>query len=252
MQSDTAAKLLEINRAFYRDYAGAFAATRRRIQPGVRRVLSLLPTQDGRFADLGCGSGALAQVWGQTNRRGLYLGLDFSPALLEEARLAVAAKNYPGLEFRFVPADLSLPDWSDQLSGESPLDGALAFAVLHHIPGAASRRRLLEQIRLLLKPDGVFVLSVWQFQHSPKWMARCLSWETAGIHNDEVEGGDFLLDWRHTLPGQDQKPGLRYVHLFTKEELGSLAKVAGFSIQNEFESDGQGGRLGLYQIWRTV
>jgi len=252
MHPDVAAKLLEINRAFYRDYAGAFAATRKRIQPGVQRVLTQMPAQEGRFVDLGCGSGAFAQAWGQTGRRGLYLGLDFSPALLEEARQAAAEKNYPGLEIHFVQADLSRPDWSDLIPKEPPLDGALAFAVLHHIPGAASRRRLLGQIRHLLKPGGVFVLSVWQFQHSPKWMARRLPWQTAGIRDDEVEEGDFLLDWRHTLPGQDQKPGLRYVHLFAREELAGLAAGAGFSIQDEFESDGQGGRLGLYQTWCAV
>ncbi|NPV78394.1 MAG: class I SAM-dependent methyltransferase [Anaerolineae bacterium] len=252
MHPDVTAKLLEINRAFYRDYASAFAATRKRIQPGVRRVLEQLPAQKSRFVDLGCGSGALAQVWGQSGRRGLYLGLDFSPTLLEEARQTAATKSYPGLEIQFLQADLSHPNWIDLIPKEPPPDGVLVFAVLHHIPDAASRLRLLKQIRNLLGIDGIFVLSVWQFQHSLKWMARRLPWERVGIRDDEVEEGDFLLDWRHTLPGQDQKPGLRYVHLFTREELSRLAANAGFSIQDEFESDGQGGRLGLYQTWRTV
>ena len=252
MHPDVTAKLLEINRTFYRDYAGAFAATRKRIQPGIQRVLTQLPAQESRFVDLGCGSGVVAQVWGQTGKRGLYLGLDFSNTLLEEARQSAAAKNYSGLEIRFQQADLSLADWSDLIPKKPPLDGALAFAVLHHIPDTTARLQLIEQIRLLLKPDGVFILSVWQFQHSPKWMARRLTWETVDLHDDEVEMGDFLLDWRHTLPGQDQKPGLRYVHLFTRDELTTLAAGAGFSIQDEFESDGQGGRLGLYQIWRAV
>jgi len=46
--------------------------------------------------------------------------------------------------------------------------------------------------------------------------------------------------------------GLRYVHLFTREELADLASQTGFSIESEFESDGEGGRLGLYQAWRKI
>jgi len=52
------------------------------------------------------------------------------------------------------------------------------------------------------------------------------------------------------LPGQPEQIGLRYVHLFSRSELTELAAQAGFSIENEFESDGDGGRLGLYQAWR--
>jgi len=42
------------------------------------------------------------------------------------------------------------------------------------------------------------------------------------------------------------------VHLFSREELGGLAQRAGFEIVDEFESDGQGERLGLYQVWQKI
>ena len=62
--------LLEINRRFYQDYAEPFAATRRRIQDGVRQSVQDLP--DGRYLDLGCGSGALARYWTRPRPDGSY------------------------------------------------------------------------------------------------------------------------------------------------------------------------------------
>jgi tRNA (uracil-5-)-methyltransferase TRM9 len=247
MHPTTQSILLDLNRQFYQTFGRAFAATRRRIQPGVRRVLGELPP-DGRWVDLGCGSGALAKAWAETGRKGLYLGLDFSEALLEEARQGL--KPVPqGLDVHFERADLSDPGWSRGLRDTS-FDGALAFAVLHHLPGVDLRQRVLEDLRRLLKSGGLFVHSEWQFQHSPKLMARRQPWEMIGLTDADVEAGDTLLDWRYALPGQPEQVGLRYVHLFDREELAGLAADTGFEIIDEFESDGEGGRLGLYQMWR--
>jgi len=83
-------------------------------------------------------------------------------------------------------------------------------------------------------------------------MARRVPWETVGIDESNLEPGDTLLDWRYALPGQPEQVGLRYVHLFTREELAELAAQAGFTVDSEFESDGDGGRQGLYQAWRKI
>jgi tRNA (uracil-5-)-methyltransferase TRM9 len=249
MHPTTQSFLLDLNRQFYQTFGRAFAATRRRIQPGVRQVLGQLAA-GGRWVDLGCGSGALANVWAETGRKGLYLGLDFSAALLEEARQGL--KPVPqGLDVHFERADLSDPGWSRGLRDAS-FDGALAFAVLHHLPGVDLRQRVLEDVRRLLKPGGLFVHSEWQFQHSPKLMARRQPWETIGLTDADVEVGDTLLDWRYALPGQPEQVGMRYVHLFDREELARLAGETGFEVIDEFESDGEGGRLGLYQVWRRL
>lgn len=251
MHPNTQTTLLELNRRFYQAFGPAFAATRRRIQPGVRAALERI-SNGGRWVDLGCGSGALAVEWARRFDSGRYLGLDFSAELLAEARRAVASVSIPpGLEIRFAQADLAEPNWSAPLAGER-FDGALAFAVLHHLPGAELRRRVLAQVRGLLPAGGRFILSNWQFQHSPKLMARRQPWALAGLADDDVEPGDTLLDWRYALPGQPEQTGLRYVHLFSREELAALAADAGFAIEETYESDGEGGRLGLYQVWRAV
>lgn len=248
MKDDVSARLIALNREFYETFAGAFATTRRRIQPGIRKVLDTLPKR-GRWLDLGCGSGALALEWIKQKRKGLYHGLDFSAGLLAEAEKGLEGIDLPkGLKVNFGQADLTSGDWSEGLKPGS-FDGIFAFAVLHHIPGEERRIKLLKQVRELLRPGGIFIHSEWQFQYSEKLMKRRLPWEFIGFSQEDVEPGDTLMDWRYALEGQQEKVGYRYVHLFTRSELGELAEATGFRIIDEFESDGEGGRLGLYQRW---
>jgi tRNA (uracil-5-)-methyltransferase TRM9 len=244
MDSTTRAALLEINRRFYRDCGVAFAATRRRIQPGVRRALGMLPA-GGDWLDLGCGSGTLALEWAKSRRSGSYTGVDFSAVLLDIARREAREVDSATLELRFVLADVSATGWEREFTMQR-FEGALAFASLHHLPDTELRLNLLRTLRTLLKPEGWFVHSEWQFQHSPRLLERVLSWERAGIDSRCLEPGDTLLDWR-----AQGEMGLRYVHLFSAEELEKLAQDAGFKVVEQFSSDGAGGKLGLYQIWRV-
>jgi hypothetical protein len=62
---------------------------------------------------------------------------------------------------------------------------------------------------------------------------------------EEVDEGDYLLDWR--AGGS----GLRYVHHFSEAELKALAAASGFRVMETFHSDGRDHRLGLYQIWEV-
>ena len=250
MQAATAARLLSLNLQFYQTFGKAFAETRRRIQPGIRRALELIPPS-GRWLDLGCGPGTLAVEWFRQKHQGEYLGLDFSAQLLDEARQAVQGLSLPGLQIHFESADLSFAGWEKAAQGQ-PFDGVLAFAVLHHLPGAELRRQVLCRVHELLAPGGCFIHSEWQFQHSPKLMARRQPWDRIGLKDEDLEEGDTLLDWRHALVGQAERSGLRYVHLFSRLELADLAARSGFVVEREFDSDGEGTRLGLYQVWRRV
>lgn len=242
-------KIFDLNGQFYQQYGGAFAETRRRIQPGVRRIINEW-VQNGNWLDLGCGSGALSAEWTEKGILGLYEGLDFSPVLIETAQAASQAYDLkPGQQVRFAIATLSDPDWVKACSRTS-YDGILMFASLHHIPGAETRTRLIEQIAALLPTGALFIHSEWQFDRNPKLLARVQPWSTAGISDADVEPGDTLLDWRHMQAGQTDDPGLRYVHLFSREELVDLARSGGFTIETEFDSDGVTGNLSLYQVWR--
>jgi tRNA (uracil-5-)-methyltransferase TRM9 len=242
MDSHIVEQLLEINRRFYSQFGPAFATTRRRIQGGVRGVLAVLP-DEGSWLDLGCGSGALGEEWLRRERTSAYLGLDSSTELLQEAQASAGSGRV-----RYLRADLSDAAWA-QPHAEGSFRGALAFAVLHHLPSHALRVQILRQVHGLLEPNGLFIHSEWQFQNSPKLTARIQPWSAAGVDEADLEDGDTLLDWRYALPGHPERVGLRYVHRFTTEELAELALQSGFSVQRSFEADGHGGRLSLYQLW---
>lgn len=234
MQTETARKLIELNRQFYQTFGAHFSATRQRIQPGVRRILDTLHG-DENLLDLGCGNGELANVLAQNGFHGAYTGLDFSAPLMNTANRTAA--NFP---IRFGEVDLTA-DWG--LDAE-PFDFICAFAVYHHIPSAPIRLAMLEKTRELLKPAGRFALSNWQFLNSERLRERIQPWQRAHLSAADVDEGDHLLDWR------SGGEGLRYAHHFSEPELAELAQNSGFRILETFYSDGENGRLGLYQIWQ--
>ena len=84
MDSETAARLIEINRDFYTQFGVDFSATRHRIQPGIRRCW-IYYKGDESILDLGCGNGELARALTKRGHHGAYLGVDFSLPLLKEA-----------------------------------------------------------------------------------------------------------------------------------------------------------------------
>lgn len=241
MDSATAARLIQLNKDFYTRFGDSFSATRHRIQPGVRRVLDVL-TGDESILDLGCGNGELARELSKRGHRGSYLGADFSLPLLREAE-----SQPEGFTAKFMEVDLTkLSAFSDQLSSASHWSLITCFAVLHHIPSTELRLNMLQTVRQLLRPDGKFIHSNWQFLNSERLKARIQPWEAVAISPSEVEAGDYLLDWR------SGGEGLRYVHHFTESELNDLAGATGFQVVKTFSSDGETGDLGLYQVWKPV
>ena len=239
MDSKTAERLIELNRNFYTRFGESFSATRHRLQPGVRRVLEMLEG-DESILDLGCGNGELARELAKRGHRGPYLGVDFSPPLLKEADSAL-----DGFSANFLQVDLThLPAFSGQLLAAGKWSLITAFAVLHHIPSHDLRLSILRTVRRLLKDKGRFIHSNWQFLNSEKLRSRIQPWEEAAVSESDVDAGDHLLDWR------SGGEGLRYVHHFSEKELSELAEASGFQVSDVFSSDGEGGRLGLYQVWR--
>ncbi len=238
MDSDTAVKLIALNRDFYDRFGESFSATRQRLQPGVKRILESF-RGDENILDLGCGNGEFARALAERGHRGSYLGLDFSLPLLREADSQL--KDFPA---KFLEADLTkLSTIRGQLLMTDHWSLITAFAVLHHIPTNKLRLDILNTVHELLIPGGRFILSNWQFLNSEKLKARIQPWDAAAVSASEVDAGDYLLDWRN---GGE---GLRYAHNFTAEELSALAKQAGFQVVDSFLSDGEGGKLGLYQEW---
>jgi 2-polyprenyl-3-methyl-5-hydroxy-6-metoxy-1,4-benzoquinol methylase len=239
MKTEIAARLITLNKQFYQTFGREFASTRQRLQPGVIRVLEML-NGDETILDLGCGNGEMVRELMRGGHRGPYTGIDFSLTLLEVAR-----HGWEDAPATFLRADLTAPDWDKKIkpSLSQPFDLVTAFATLHHIPNAETRLSILKKTHALLRPGGKFIHSEWQFLNSDKLSKRILPWAEIGLTEAELDPNDFLLDWR----GGGR--GLRYVHHFDEAELEALAKASGFRVREGFLSDGDNGRLGLYQVW---
>lgn len=238
MQEQVVQKLIRLNREFYQSFATSFSETRARLQPGVIYTIDRISASDS-VLDLGCGNGGVARHLTQRGHRGMYYGLDSSQGLLEIART-----DCPHHRAQFEHADLTDLDWQKELPAS--FDHIFAFAVFHHIPGETLRIQILNQIHDILATDGTMTLSNWNFPESARIRERILPWSTIDIDEADVDPGDALLDWKR------DGHGLRYVHHFDEDGLAHLAQVTGFRVTDTFYSDGEGGRLGLYQVWKKA
>ena len=243
MQEEIADRLIGINREFYQSFAAVFSETRGRLQPGVRQILEGLSLKE-TILDLGCGNGELAADLDRRHFTGTYVGVDFSEELLGFAREKVGTQH-----FHFIEADLTKtgvgPGFLDlhQDLKANAVNRVFAFAVLHHIPTTTRRVGLLKQVHQLLSLNGRLEVSNWNFMSSDRIASRVVSWGEIGLRPEDVDHGDYLIDWRR------EGYGLRYVHLYSEMELTELASRGGFSVRRTFYSDGEGGKLGLYQTW---
>ena len=145
MNPTTLSRLLELNRQFYQTFALQFSATRQRLQPGVKRHPGGDQTP-AKVLDLGCGNGELAR---QLARRVIPASTPGWTSRQNCLGKPVAAQSP---NYHFLQADLSTPDWDAPLSGMQ-YDCILAFAVLHHLPGADLRLQVLRKVRSLLAPE---------------------------------------------------------------------------------------------------
>jgi ubiquinone/menaquinone biosynthesis C-methylase UbiE len=130
---------------FYAENAGYHAMVAsgdKTCHPQVR-LLQCLIHSDGRYVEVGCGSGSISRLVGETAS---VIGVDVSQMAIERARQADCS---PRVEFRCAPAEgLPFPD------NES--DGCFSFEVLEHVwdPVVAFR----EMVRIT-KPGGFILMS---------------------------------------------------------------------------------------------
>jgi len=248
MKADIVEKLHRLNQEFYQSFSSSFSLTRQRIQPGVRKIMQSL--REGKnLLDIGCGNGNLAVELVKNDWGGTYLGIDFSEDLVGIANKKVSTlRSDVQIDLKFQTVDILQNGWIEKLP-QIHWDRALMFAVLHHIPGNETRKDVLRSIRSFFPVGRPFFLSVWQIQNSPRLLQRIRTWKEIGMEENQVDPGDVLMDWRAQNPGEEGKPGLRYVHLFTENELNQLATETGFRVIDQYYSDGKEGNLALYQKW---
>jgi ubiquinone/menaquinone biosynthesis C-methylase UbiE len=100
-------------------------------------------------ADLGCGTGCIANDVTRLEKVRSLLAIDINESSLRQAA-ARAAQQGLQEKFRFLSGDLYELDWG----GERSFDAVVAIDMLHHMPDIPA---LLAAIRRRLKDDGILI-----------------------------------------------------------------------------------------------
>jgi len=214
MDLDYAKYLLEKTRQDYNLIAEEFSNTRQFIWKDLKPLLDYTNSGD-RVLDVGCGNGRL--LGALENKQIDYIGIDNSLKLIDEAK-----KRFPRGNFQVADA-LNLP------FPENYFDKIYSIAVLHHIPSKEFRLRVLEEIKRVLKPKGLLILTVWNlWQRKTAWKSFFNKAFLKILGKTKLDFKDIFYPWK-------DKSGIivtqRYFHLFTKRELKKLAKKAAFKVK---------------------
>ena len=128
-----------------------------------------------------------------------------------------------------------------------PVDLAVAFGFLHHVPGADARERLMRALARSVRPGGLVAVSLWQFADDERLRAKAKEATARGraaLDLPPLDPGDYLLGWQHD-------PHLfRYGHSFTEAEADELAQPLAPQARElvRFSADGKSGQLNRYLL----
>lgn len=137
----------EQSRRYFESVASSWSSIRQEI-PGASYPLGLLFNEiddNGVLLDLGCGTGALLEHI--LPRKGKTLAVDYSEAMLQEARESLGSKT-KDVDFRLGYLE-HLP------LGDHTVDIAVGFMVFHHV---AEPLFALKDIYRVLRPGGKIVI----------------------------------------------------------------------------------------------
>jgi tRNA (cmo5U34)-methyltransferase len=113
---------------------------------GETTLLEFVPLAANRVLDLGSGGGRLLALVKAARPRGQFVGLDFSPTMLETLREVFAGDS----SVTIVSHDLE-----DHLPAMDPFDAVISSFAIHHLPHER-KHTLYQEIFEILAPNGVF------------------------------------------------------------------------------------------------
>ena len=213
MDKQTKKELIDIVKKNYKQIAGHYSETRKKILwPKLKKLIDLIP-DNSNILDVGCGSGKILSEF--NNKKIKYLGIDSSVEMLEQAK-----KQYPNQNFTQGNI-LNL----GKISGLN-YDYIFCIAVIHHLPGFDLRVQALRQLKNKIKPNGKIIISVWNLWSQKKYKKLIYKFFLLKlIKKNKLDFGDILFDWKNSKREIVSK---RYYHAFTKRELKKISKKAGF------------------------
>ncbi len=176
-----------------------------------KQLLALVP-EGGSIVEIGLGTGGLLPAL--ADKSGTVIGVDHSPAMLDEARRRLELSGLDGIDLRLGEmSHLPLPD--------SSVDSAVLNMVLHH---AADPQVVLTEISRVLVGGGTLLLADLA-RHERELAREQLADQWLGFEQDELRGwltaaGFDTVIVEQVIPGQEQETVLLVqAHTTTKENI---------------------------------
>lgn len=167
---------------------------------GLIEVKEFLRNKIGKILDLGCGSGRNFY-----KNKGVIYGVDFSKKMLSYAKKLAKERKIKVELFKDDIESLPFPD--------NYCDSALCISVLHSIPGARKRKKVLKESNRVLKSGAELLLTVWDKNQK---------------RFENFKEGYF--PWKYK-----NKEYARYVYIYNKNELVNLLESCGFKVTKVME-----------------
>ena len=154
------------------------------------------------------------------------------------------------LSFRFAVHDF-VADALEPALGTERFHAILLLGVLHHVPGRATRRRLLAECAQRLAPGGVLVLTLWRFEHLERLRKRLVAWQDLPDRGGPALGLAELEPGDHLLPFGPGDGALRYCHALSDDESSDLLASVPLERVDSWLADGETGELNRWLVLRA-
>ncbi len=159
--------------------------------PYLAQLLGLIPPCQ-RLLEVGVGTGRLLARLKEHSEN--VVGVDHSPAMLDEARKRLEQEGVQGVELR-------LGEMSHLPLADGECDAALLNMVLHH---AADPPLVLSELARILAPGGGLLLADL-VRHGAEWVREEIADQWLGFEQDELhrwlEQSGFTLNEYRVVPG---------------------------------------------------
>src|ERR687893_210420 len=142
--------------SWYDAWADRYADWSAGVTADVPFYVGLARDADGPLVELAVGNGRVAVPVAQATGRSV-IGIDSSPAMLEQARVRAAEAG--------VELDVREGDMRELTLEEQAALIYCPFRSLLHLPTWADRRRTFERVAAALRPEGRFAWNAFAFDH---------------------------------------------------------------------------------------
>ena len=195
--------LSKINKHFYNENAQDFSLSRANVWDSFLYIKDKYIKNGDNILDIGCGNGRFAKVLDSSTD---YTGVDFSSKLLN-----IAKHSFP--QYKFYLRDVAKEGWYNNIGLFNVI---VAIARFHHIPEDKSRNTFFNDVKKILKKNGVFIFSVWNISNIENYKP------IKGRKND------YLIPWQN-------RKSFRYVHKFQNDEVENYISLSPFQLIEKFQ-----------------